>query len=154
MKRLDSEVSVKGGLPELSLKTSGIRPYVRSKTPRIRWTHDLHQCFLGAVQHLGGADRATPNMVLQLMNVKGLMKSHVKSHLQMYRIMKHEQMLQGMRIKNVRNHEFFITTSWTLDPKQEEDSSWMSRPSCDYSNYTQPSAPDATHDFSLELTLG
>ncbi|XP_057499657.1 transcription factor HHO1-like isoform X2 [Actinidia eriantha] len=107
MKRLDSETSHKGSSssslinlhrrdessPELSLK-SGVRPYIRSKMPRLRWTHDLHQCFVHAVDRLGGEDRATPKMVLQLMNVKGLTISHVKSHLQMYRSMRHEQMVQ------------------------------------------------------------
>ncbi|XP_011086192.1 uncharacterized protein LOC105167992 [Sesamum indicum] len=75
-------------------KAAGVRPYVRSKMPRLRWTHDLHQCFINAVERLGGEDRATPKMVLELMNVKGLTITHVKSHLQMYRSMKHEQMLQ------------------------------------------------------------
>ncbi|KAK3021740.1 hypothetical protein RJ639_046086 [Escallonia herrerae] len=84
-------------LPETSLK-AGVRPYVRSKLPRLRWTHDLHQCFVHAVERLGGEDRATPKMVLQIMDVKGLTISHVKSHLQMYRSMKHEQMIQGMLI--------------------------------------------------------
>ncbi|WCJ20191.1 Homeodomain-like superfamily protein [Euphorbia peplus] len=71
-----------------------VRPYIRSKMPRLRWTSDLHRCFVHAVQRLGGEDRATPKMVLQIMNVKGLTISHVKSHLQMYRSMKHEQMIQ------------------------------------------------------------
>ncbi|MCD7459183.1 hypothetical protein HAX54_040252 [Datura stramonium] len=74
---------------------SGVRPYVRSKMPRLRWTHDLHRSFVHAVERLGGEDRATPKMVLQLMDVKGLTISHVKSHLQMYRSMKHEQMMQA-----------------------------------------------------------
>ncbi|OMO64821.1 hypothetical protein COLO4_31794 [Corchorus olitorius] len=73
----------------------GVRPYVRSKMPRLRWTPDLHHCFVHAVERLGGEDRATPKMVLQIMDVKGLTISHVKSHLQMYRSMKHEQMIQG-----------------------------------------------------------
>ncbi|XP_015164540.1 putative Myb family transcription factor At1g14600 [Solanum tuberosum] len=75
---------------------SGVRPYVRSKMPRLRWTHDLHRSFVHAVERLGGEDRATPKMVLQLMDVKGLTISHVKSHLQMYRSMKHEQLMQAV----------------------------------------------------------
>ncbi|XP_055803592.1 transcription activator GLK1-like [Solanum dulcamara] len=81
-------------LENTSNNKSGVRPYVRSKMPRLRWTHDLHRSFVHAVERLGGEDRATPKMVLQLMDVKGLTISHVKSHLQMYRSMKHEQLMQ------------------------------------------------------------
>ncbi|URE43241.1 Myb-like DNA-binding domain, SHAQKYF class family protein [Musa troglodytarum] len=59
-----------------------VRPYVRSKNPRLRWTPDLHLAFVHAVERLGGKDRATPKLVLQLMNVTGLSIAHVKSHLQ------------------------------------------------------------------------
>ncbi|KAL7103038.1 hypothetical protein ACP275_08G155600 [Erythranthe tilingii] len=79
--------------PQPTTAKSGVRPYVRSKMPRLRWTHDLHHCFITAVERLGGEDRATPKMVLEMMNVKGLSITHVKSHLQMYRSMKHEQLL-------------------------------------------------------------
>ncbi|PWA64956.1 Homeodomain-like protein [Artemisia annua] len=76
-------------------KKPSIRPYVRSKLPRLRWTNDLHLRFVQAVERLGGQDRATPKMVLQLMNIKGLHIAHVKSHLQMYRSKKFDDPSQG-----------------------------------------------------------
>ncbi|XP_024010193.1 myb family transcription factor PHL11-like [Eutrema salsugineum] len=76
------------------MKNPTVRSYVRSKVPRLRWSSDLHNSFVQAVEQLGGENRATPKMVLQLMDVKGLTISHVKSHLQMYRSMKLEESMQ------------------------------------------------------------
>ncbi|XP_074577423.1 uncharacterized protein LOC141833824 [Curcuma longa] len=70
---------------------ASVRQYNRSKMPRLRWTPDLHFSFVHAVERLGGPDRATPKLVLQAMNVKGLSIAHVKSHLQMYRSKKLDQ---------------------------------------------------------------
>ncbi|KAL6888983.1 hypothetical protein ACP4OV_010009 [Aristida adscensionis] len=72
-------------------RVPSVRQYNRSKLPRLRWTPDLHMAFVQAVERLGGQERATPKLVLQMMNVRGLSIAHVKSHLQMYRSKKLDQ---------------------------------------------------------------
>ncbi|KAL6899501.1 hypothetical protein ACP4OV_006159 [Aristida adscensionis] len=66
------------------------RRYNRSTVPRLRWTSELHRSFVRAVGCLGGPDKATPKLILQLMDVRGLTIAHVKSHLQMYRSASHD----------------------------------------------------------------
>ncbi|XP_031744106.1 putative two-component response regulator ARR21 [Cucumis sativus] len=55
------------------------------KKPKVVWTDFLQYRFLQAV-HFIGLDRAVPKKILEVMNVPGLTRENVASHLQKYRI--------------------------------------------------------------------
>ncbi|KAL9252662.1 Two-component response regulator ARR2-like protein [Drosera capensis] len=55
------------------------------KKPRVVWSVELHQQFVSAVNQLG-IDKAVPKKILELMNVAGLTRENVASHLQKYRL--------------------------------------------------------------------
>nr|KYP36642.1 Putative Myb family transcription factor At1g14600 family [Cajanus cajan] len=77
-------------------KKTGVRKYHKSDNPRLRWTPELHEYFVEVVEGLGGKNKATPKSILQMMHVKGLRISHIKSHLQMYRNIKGHSILTSM----------------------------------------------------------
>lgn len=76
-------------LTQLSAVVATPATAMRNKT-RLRWTDDLHDLFTKAVHRLGGPNEATPKAILCVMNVPGLAISHIKSHLQKFRVSEKE----------------------------------------------------------------
>ncbi|KAL0037636.1 hypothetical protein WJX77_005734 [Trebouxia sp. C0004] len=56
-----------------------------TKKPRVVWSVEMHQQFVNAVNQLS-IDKAVPKRILDLMNVEGLTRENVASHLQKYRL--------------------------------------------------------------------
>ncbi|CAN6228797.1 unnamed protein product [Urochloa humidicola] len=57
----------------------------RTKVRR-RWTTEMHDRFIDAVNQLGGCENAKPKAIADIMNVEGLTREQVKSHLQKYKL--------------------------------------------------------------------
>ncbi|CAN4113178.1 unnamed protein product [Withania somnifera] len=55
------------------------------KRARVVWSIELHRKFVAAVSQLG-IEKAVPKRILDLMNVEGLTRENVASHLQKYRL--------------------------------------------------------------------
>ncbi|XP_058783191.1 two-component response regulator ORR23-like [Vicia villosa] len=55
------------------------------KKPRFVWDNELHNKFVVAVNQLG-FDKAYPKKILELMNIEGLTRENVASHLQKFRL--------------------------------------------------------------------
>jgi len=70
------------------------------KRPRLVWTPPLHKRFVDAVSHLG-IKNAVPKTIMQLMNVEGLTRENVASHLQKYRL--YLKRLQGCSESTMEN---------------------------------------------------
>ncbi|GFZ01439.1 homeodomain-like superfamily protein [Actinidia rufa] len=81
---------IDGGAEEvdsaLRAENGGDDPSARTlKRPRLVWTPQLHKRFVDVVAHLG-IKNAVPKTIMQLMNVEGLTRENVASHLQKYRL--------------------------------------------------------------------
>ncbi|CAH8385057.1 unnamed protein product [Eruca vesicaria subsp. sativa] len=88
------EANKKSNADEVSMQQKKSSPskitpcifYTSDEKARLRWSSDLHDCFVKAVDKLGGPDKATPKAVKDTMEVEGIALHHVKSHLQKFRL--------------------------------------------------------------------
>ncbi|GKC30315.1 CheY-like superfamily protein [Tanacetum coccineum] len=105
----------------------------KAKKTRMVWTADLDCQFVYAVKHLG-IKNAVPKKVLERMNVPGLKREHVASHLQKYRKklkMLSKNMEQHFIEKNsvssdayisvFKNNDSFVSTQPITEVQQEQD---------------------------------
>ncbi|XP_055811279.1 two-component response regulator ARR1-like isoform X1 [Solanum dulcamara] len=79
------------------------------KKSRVVWSMELHQQFVQAVKQLG-IDKAVPKKILELMNVPGLTRENVASHLQKYR-------LYLRRLSGVSQHQNGMNNSFLGHPE-------------------------------------
>ncbi|KAL2338492.1 hypothetical protein Fmac_012938 [Flemingia macrophylla] len=75
------------------------------KRRRLVWDDELHRKFVAAINQLG-IDKAFPKKILDLMNVEGLTRENVASHLQKYRL----------GLKKPTQHANKVTTLGSSDP--------------------------------------
>ncbi|KAG2679542.1 hypothetical protein I3760_11G054600 [Carya illinoinensis] len=88
--------------------------------PRLRWTVELHERFVDAVNQLGGPDKATPKTIMRVMGVKGLTLYHLKSHLQKFRLGKQPH-------KEFNDHSIKDASSLELQRNTASSSNIMAR---------------------------
>ncbi|XP_011625385.1 two-component response regulator ORR21 isoform X2 [Amborella trichopoda] len=81
-----------------------------AKKPRVVWSVELHQQFVNAVNQLG-IDKAVPKRILELMNVQGLTRENVASHLQKFRLY----------LKRLSGHQAGVSSSFcgSVDPNSK-----------------------------------
>ena len=78
------------------------------KRPRLAWTPQLHKRFVDVISHLG-LKNAVPKTIMQLMNVEGLTRENVASHLQKYR--QYLKRMQGIPIEGPSSSDHFAPSS-------------------------------------------
>ncbi|CAE6246849.1 unnamed protein product [Arabidopsis arenosa] len=90
----------------------------RKNHGRVVWSHELHQKFLNAIDQLGGNEKAIPKKIHAVMNVEGLTRLNVATHLQKYR-----QLMLFNRSSSAEHGHKKTTKLGTSAPKSIDKSS-------------------------------
>lgn len=88
------------------------RYYGQQSAPRkkrLQWTPQLHEKFVKAVEEFG-VEKAVPKLLLQAMNVPGLTRENVASHLQKYR-----ESMRKRKFETERSHRGMKSESKELE---------------------------------------
>ncbi|KAJ8448689.1 hypothetical protein Cgig2_010576 [Carnegiea gigantea] len=107
------------------------------KKPKLIWTTALHNKFLEAIRIIG-PNRAVPKKILEYMNIPGLTRENIASHLQKYRIYLRRMCESGGSMQNGMPHNwnetpFRATFSWSQFPTLATNNFLLN-----YSNNTRP----------------
>lgn len=87
------------------------------KRTRLVWTPQLHKRFVDVVAHLG-IKNAVPKTIMQLMNVDGLTRENVASHLQKYRL--YLKRVQGLSNEGPSSSDLLFASTPVPQSLQEQ----------------------------------
>lgn len=102
----DNSRSAEFDVEEIDADRNDSRKAETIKRQRLVWTPQLHKRFVDVVAHLG-IKNAVPKTIMQLMNVEGLTRENVASHLQKYRL--YLKRMQGGGASEANDHLFEST---------------------------------------------
>ncbi|KAF7827593.1 two-component response regulator ORR21-like [Senna tora] len=101
------------------------------KKRRVVWSDELHDLFVRAVNQLG-EERAVPKAILELMNVPGLHRENVASHLQKYRL--HLKRKNELDLDRYNHHHHEMNNATTMPNINSTTSVVSSEPNLERSN--------------------
>ncbi len=113
-----------------------------SRRKRLKWTDELHRKFLAAIEEVG-PETAVPKTLMQSMNVPGLTRENIASHLQKYRMRLKEQQAAGASDDTSEAHPAPPPTSSSGRSDRQDKS-----PGRNSSSQHDPSGEPVTQDSS------
>lgn len=141
---------------------SAVRTETTLKRPRLVWTPQLHKRFVDVVAHLG-IKNAVPKTIMQLMNVEGLTRENVASHLQKYRL--YLKRMQGLSTDGPSSSDHLFASTPVPQSLRESPAAVAAAHSHSHSNghgnshhsvpiqmpYPPPPPPPPPHMMSMPL---